>query len=79
MVDNPLVSVDRAAAVAQWVADYLKNRRIYTGTWRADPRLDALDRAKIENQFSESGVLVTQIEYTYNGAWRGSYEGRGNV
>lgn len=78
-VDNPLISSARAPVVGEWARMYLNNRRVYTGTWRADPTLDALDRATVENQFAESAVLVTQIEYTYNGAWRGSYEGRGGV
>lgn len=78
-VTNPLISDDRAQTVAQWVADYLENRRILSGEFRADPRLDALDRVTNVNQFAESVVLVTQIEYTYNGAFRGNYEGRSGV
>lgn len=78
-VTNPLISVERADAVAQWAANYLKNRRVYTGNWRADPRLDVLDRAVVENLFASNSVLITEIEYNYNGAWRGSYEGRGGA
>ncbi len=78
-VDNPLISTARAPVVAQWVADYLKKRQTVSGQFRADPRLDALDRVTNENQFSENLVLVTQIEYIYNGAFRGSYEGRVGV
>ena len=78
-VTNPLISDDRAQTVAQWVADYLENRRILSGEFRADPRLDALDRVTNVNQFAESVVLVTQIEYSYNGAFRGNYEGRSGV
>ena len=78
-VDNPLVSADRAQTVAQWVADYLENRKILSGEFRADPRLDPLDRVTNENQFAESIVLVTEIQYTYNGAFRGNYEGRADV
>lgn len=78
-VTNPLISDDRAQAVAQWVADYLENRRILSGEFRADPRLDALDRVTNVNQFAESVVLVTQIEYSYHGAFRGNYEGRSGV
>ena len=78
-VTNPLISVERADAVAQWAANYLQNRRVYTGNWRADPRLDVLDRAVVENLFASNSVLITEIEYNYNGAWRGSYEGRGGA
>lgn len=78
-INNPLISADRAQTVAQWAADYLQNRRELSGSFRADPRLDALDRVTNINQFAQSVVLVTQIEYTYNGAFRGSYEGRAGV
>lgn len=75
-VDNPLITSAQAPVVAQWVADYLTKRRVLSGSYRADPRLDALDRVTNKNQFSKDTVLITQIEYTYNGAFRGSYEGR---
>ena len=78
-VDNPLISSDRAAQVATWVAEYLKNRRTLSGNFRADPRLDVLDRVTNINQFATSTVLVTEVKYTYNGAFRGSYEGRSGV
>ena len=62
--------------MAQWVAAYLTNRRTLSGAFRADPRLDALDRIENTNSFSTSTVLVTEITYSYNGAFRGTYEGR---
>lgn len=78
-VDNPLIGSDRAAVIGEWTKEYLKNRRILSGEWRADPRLDVLDRVTVKNQFAESAVLVTEIEYSYNGAFRGTYEGRAGV
>lgn len=78
-VTNPLISSERASVVAQWAANYLQNRKVLSGDFRADPRLDALDRVTNINQFAESVVLVTEIDYTYNGAFRGSYEGRSGV
>lgn len=78
-ISNPLISSSRAQTVAQWAANYLQNRKILSGDYRADPRLDALDRVTTINQFAESTVLVTNVNYTYNGAFRGSYEGRANV
>lgn len=78
-VNNPLISAARAPAVAKWIADYLQNRRVLSGEFRPDPRLDALDRIRNENQFAESIVVVTEVKYTYNGAFRGSYEGRAGV
>lgn len=78
-INNPLISASRAQTVGQWVADFLENRRLLSGNFRADPRLDALDRVTNINQFAQTVVLVTEISYTYNGAFRGSYEGRTGV
>ena len=78
-INNPLISTERAQTVGQWVADFLENRRILSGDFRADPRLDALDRVTNINQFAQTVVLVTEVQYTYNGAFRGNYEGRTGV
>ncbi|WP_411656012.1 hypothetical protein [Anaeromassilibacillus sp. SJQ-1] len=78
-VKNPLISKDRGEEVAIWTSEILSNRRIFSGEWRADPRLDAMDKITVENKFAESTVFVTQVEYTYNGAFRGMYEGRAVV
>lgn len=78
-LDNPLISDERAPSVANWAADVLRNRKLLSGNFRADPRLDALDRVTNENQFAETVVLVTEVSYTYNGAFRGAYEGRAGV
>lgn len=75
-ISNPLISSTQAPTVAQWAADYLVNRRTLSGEFRADPRLDAMDRIVNTNNFAESVVLVTSITYTYNGAFRGTYQGR---
>lgn len=77
-INNPLISDTQAPVVAQWAADYLSNRQTVNGEFRADPRLDPLDRITNINQFSESVVLVTEVNFTFNGAFRGSYEGRRN-
>lgn len=73
-ITNPLISDSQAPVVAAWIANYLQQRKRLNGEFRADPRLDALDRVTIQNQFAETIALVTEIEYSYNGAFRGSYE-----
>lgn len=78
-IDNPLISDSQAPVVAQWAADYLVNRKILSGSYRADPRLDPLDRVINQNSFSENVVLITEIEFKFNGAFDGSYEGRAGV
>lgn len=76
-LSNPLISDSQALPVAYWVANYLHNRRTLTGNFRADPRLDPLDLVRVENQFAQSIVLITEVQFTYNGAFRGNYTGRG--
>lgn len=76
-VSNPLISDQQAPMTAAWAADFLKNRRTFTGNYRADPRLDPLDMVQNQNRFSNASVLITTVKYTYNGAFRGSYEGVG--
>lgn len=75
-VSNPLLSFAQAPTAALWAADFLANRRIVSGQFRADPRLDPLDSVTNENQFARSVVLITETAFTYNGAFRGSYTGR---
>ena len=78
-VGNPMISSERAEIVAKWIADFLIHRKQLSGDFRADPRLDALDRVINQNSFSESVALVTEIRLNFNGAFSGSYEGRVGV
>lgn len=76
-ISNPLISDIQAPNVAAWAADYLQNRRTLSGNYRADPRLDPLDMVQNQNRFANTSVLITTVKYTWKGAFRGSYEGRG--
>lgn len=76
-VSNPLIVDDATAnAVAEWCKECLKGRKTLSGTFRADPRLDALDKVTVVSKYSSSPVYITSIKYDYNGAFRGTYEGR---
>lgn len=76
-VDNPLITdYDRAVAIGAWVESYMKNRMVLGSEWRADPRLDALDMVDNVNDYNTNKVIMTNVSYTYNGAFRGSGEGR---
>ncbi len=76
-VDNPLItSHENAIAVGEWTADYMKKRMTVSSSWRADPRVDALDVVVNEGEFTTNNVLMTSVDFTYNGAFRGSGEGR---
>ena len=76
-LDNPLItSYDQAVAIGGWIADYLKNRITLKSTFRADPRLDVLDIVENINDYNTNKVRVTNVAYEYNGAFRGTVEGR---
>lgn len=75
-LNNPLISTGRAPVVAAWVRDVLVNRQTLTGEWRADPKVDALDAASISTPFKTNRAVLTSIELSFNGAWRGNYEAR---
>ena len=76
-VDNMLItSLDRASVIGEWVRSYYNNRMTLSSSWRADPRLDVLDIVDNENDYGTSKVLMTEVKYDYNGAFKGSGEGK---
>lgn len=76
-MQNPLIQSGGVANnVAEWVRDCLMNRNKLSGEYRPDVRLDALDKVTVENKYAENAVFITGIKYSYNGAFRGEYEGR---
>lgn len=77
-VENPLISDEtRANHVAEWVRGMLENRKIVSGEYRADPTLDVLDKIAVESKYgTNNAIYVTEIEYSYTGAFRGKYTGR---
>lgn len=74
-VNNPLISAERAPTVAAWVRDMLLNRQTLSGGWRADPSTDVLDTVDVDTPFHTNRTVLTSVELTFNGAWRGEYEG----
>ena len=85
-VDNPLIttSIDSDGiedtshpdSVAEWIASHLAHRMTLDSSWRADVRLDALDIVKNENDYGNNRVRVTDVEFKYNGAFRGTAKGK---
>ena len=54
-----------------------KNRKTISGEFRADPRLDLYDIVRVEDRYGRLvNVAITNIKYTFNGSFRGSYTGR---
>lgn len=77
-VDNPLIdTVDQAEAMAAWVRHTMESRKSVTGEFRADPRLDLFDVVTVESKYGIIyPVAITNIKYTYTGAFKGSYTGK---
>jgi hypothetical protein len=76
-IDNPLVtSTDRASSLGTWLATHLGHRMTLDSSWRADVRLDALDIVTNENDYVTNRVRMTDVEFKYNGAFRGTGKGK---
>ena len=76
-VDNPLITDSgRASILGAWIGDYLKNRMTLKATVRADVRLDALDIVSNKNEYNTSNMRMTNVKFDFNGAFRGTGEGR---
>ncbi len=77
-LSNVLISAsEQAQSVAEWVKDGLIKRQVVSGEFRADPRLDLFDLVTVESKFGNfSPVVITDIKYTFSGAFMGSYTGR---
>ena len=77
-VNNPLVSSEaQAEFIAKWVRDTLTTRKTISGEYRADPRLDVFDIVAVASKYGDlQNVALTDIQYTFNGAFRGNYTGR---
>ena len=77
-VDNAFVrTYADAQRVAERTREVLENRRVVTGDFRADVRLDALDPVIVTSKYATGVVAVTDIVYsTTGGGFRGTYTGR---
>ena len=76
-INNPLITdTNRASSVGSWLATHLGHRMTLDSSWRADVRLDALDIVTIENNYNTANVRMTDVEFKFNGAFRGTGEGK---
>jgi hypothetical protein len=77
VIDNPLITdSDRARALGEWIGTHLGHRMTLDSSWRADVRLDALDIVKNTNSYNTNNVRMTNVEFKFNGAFRGTGEGK---
>lgn len=77
-LENPMITDStNAVRVAEWVRKTLESRKILSGEYRADPRLDVFDKIAVESKYGvNNAIYITEISYTYNGAFKGRYTGR---
>ena len=77
LANEYIANATNAARVATWVNNVLKNRKMISGEFRADPRLDLYDIVRVEDRYSRLvNVAITNIRYTFNGSFRGNFTGR---
>lgn len=66
----------QAIEVAKWVVDALKTRMTISGNFRSDCRLDLFDVISVESKYGNiNDVVLTNIKYTFTGAFRATYTG----
>ena len=66
----------QADAIAKWVCDSLRTRQQIKGEYRGDPCLDLFDVVSVESKYGTiAGVVLTDIKYTFTGAFRTTYSG----
>lgn len=77
-IDNVLVkTVADATRVGEKALEILTNRKVISGEFRADLRLDCLDSIIVTSKYASNIIALTDVEYsTTGGAFRGRYTGR---
>lgn len=77
-VDNPLIITREDAVRVGGVArDILMNRKVVSGEFRSDLRLDALDNVMVKSKYATNIICITDISYSSTGgSFRGKYTGR---
>lgn len=80
VVDCPYMwyyETGRIDALAARYINWWKEREVVSGEFRADPRLELFDLVQVETKYGTlSPVMITYVKYTYNGSFRGTYEGK---
>lgn len=77
-IDNEMIVTQAdASRVGEKAIEILQNRKVISGEFRADMRLDCLDSVIVISKYASNIIALTDIEYsTTGGAFRGRYTGR---
>lgn len=80
-IDNPLIDDDEVAVFLAQAAykHFTRHREEFDFSWRADVRVDALDVINRPHEWNEDIVRMTDVEFKFNGAFRGTGKGRGII
>lgn len=77
-IDNPILDdVALAESVGNWLIMRSVHRQSLDLSWRADVRLDPMDVVTVTGKSGTHDVRMTEVTFTYNGAFRG--KGKGTV
>ena len=77
-ISNPLiVSAEQAQRVGEAAREVLENRKVVSGSFRADLRLDTLDNILVASKYASNILCITNVKYSIDGgAFKGTYTGR---
>jgi hypothetical protein len=76
-IDNPLIDNENwASMVGGWMYEYLRRRITLDSSWRVDVRLDPLDIVDNTSDGHWNTTRMTEMQFTYNGAFRGTGKGK---
>lgn len=77
-IDNPFITTEQQARnVAAVTKDALITRKIVSGEFRADPRMDVFDIVTVESKYGDIyPVVLTGLTYKYSGSFWATYTGR---
>ena len=77
-VSNAMLRTESdALRVGEWTKSILEHRKVLSGEFRADVRLDVLDNIIVSSKYASNVIALTEVAYsTSGGAFRGKYVGR---
>lgn len=76
LTNNFISTKTQADTIALWVCDSLRSRQQIRCSFRGDPRLDLFDVVRVESKYDTIvGVVLTNIKYTFSGAFCTTYSG----
>lgn len=77
-IDNSFITTEQQAKrVAEVARDALVTRKIVSGEFRADPRMDVFDIVTVESKYGDIyPVVLTNLTFKYSGSFWATYTGR---